>query len=222
VTLPETIPHGVSTVTVHGVTFGMWTSPDKIGRMFSEGNIYELPLLEWIREQKFSGTAIDVGANIGNHTLWMAAVCGLRVEAFEPVLPHVINANVQLNRLRNQVTVYPVGLGSVAGEYHHVSKGVLKVGKSDQTTDERVTVGVLDAYAFHNVALIKIDVEGMEVDVLAGGMFTIGREKPVVVTEEWSKQTTRRIAALLGPLGYTRKHGFGGRGRAPMGIWMAS
>lgn len=201
--------------------YRMWNSPDKIGRAFREGKLYERPLLEWIREQRFKGIAVDVGANIGNHTLWMAAVCGLKVIAFEPVMPHVVRANVALNpHLHSRVQVFEYGLGSAEGEFHHTGKGVLRPGLSDQTTDEIAAVYPMDKLVPHEgVAFIKIDVEGMEVDVLKGSQKVLQTSHPALAIEEWESQTTKAVQAILSPLGYARGTVFGGRGRAPMAIW---
>lgn len=201
--------------------YRMWNSPDKIGRMFRTGNIYERPLLEWVKAQRFRGVAVDVGANIGNHTLWMAAVCGLKVYAFEPVLPHVVRANVALNpHLHSKIVVFEYGLGSTAGTFHHTGKGVLQPGQSDQSTDEVVEVRLMDDLVPRaSVAFIKIDVEGMEVDVLRGAQAVLQSSRPVLAIEEWEQETTESVRSLLAPLGYARVAAFGGRGRAPMGIW---
>ena len=68
----------------------------------------------------------------------------------------------------------PIGLGTayatfrdITGEYKTIS----------------VPVRTLDDYSFTNVALIKIDVEGHEFDVLKGAELTIAREKPVMIIE---------------------------------------
>jgi FkbM family methyltransferase len=231
VALPE-LQDSIVSHTAHGVTYRMWRSPDKIGRHFAAGTPYESPMLEWIwqwgekqpMEPDPTVVALDVGANIGNHTLWMAKVCGFKVHAFEPVMPHVVSANADLNGLLGDpVHVWAVGLGAEQAEYHHTAKGVLKPGKSRESTDEVLIVVKLDdlvtaAYIDH-VDLMKIDVEGMELDVLRGGLTTIERDRPVILTEEWEMSTTNAIQRLIGRFGYKRVHGFGGKGKAPVGVW---
>jgi FkbM family methyltransferase len=49
---------------------------------------------------------------MGNHTLWLAAICGLRVIAVEPLDVKRLQANLALNDL--DVTVWPVALGDRA------------------------------------------------------------------------------------------------------------
>jgi len=217
------LPELINSHTAHDVEYEMYYSPCKIGRHFAAGTLYELSMLEWIYERKIpeNAIALDVGANIGNHTLWMAAVCGLQIHAFEPVMPHAVYANVVLNSLNHVVTVWPCGLGSEPGKFYHEGKGVLKPGQSKQSTDEAFEILRLDDLGIEDVALMKIDVEGMELDVLKGGLATIERDRPVILTEEWEMSTTNAIQRLIGRFGYRRVHGFGGRGRAPVGVWEA-
>jgi FkbM family methyltransferase len=216
------LPELINSHTAHGVEYEMYYSPCKIGRHFAAGTLYELPMLEWIyqwSQGREDSVVLDVGANIGNHTLWMAKVCGFQVHAFEPVMPHAVYANVVLNELQNDVTVWPCGLGSEPGKFYHEGKGVLKPGQSKQSTDETFEILRLDELGIENVALMKIDVEGMELDVLRGGLTTIERDRPVILTEEWEMSTTNAIQRLIGRFGYKRVHGFGGKGKAPVGVW---
>lgn len=184
-------------------------------------------MLEWIYEwsqiqpKNRDLVALDIGANNGGHSLWMSRVCGMFVNAFEPVIPDTLNANVDLNG--GGICVWPWGLGNEQAEYHHTGKGVLKRGKSRESTDEVLHVVRLDDLVseakISKTDLWKVDVEGLEVDVLRGGMATIERDRPVILTEEWETKTTNEIGKLLKPLGYRRTHAFGGKGRAPVGVW---
>lgn len=202
-------------------TYRMWYSPDKIGRAFASGSLYERPFLDWIYEQQFTGTALDVGANIGNHSLWMHFVCNLDVVAFEPVIPHVVRANAHLNGVLNRgVWVYDFALGDVPGVGYHVAKGEISRGKSKQSTDETFEIKRLDSLDMpHDISFIKIDVEGHEPNVLAGGVQLIQAQRPVIATEEWTPLASKKVGDILRPLGYRPAETFGGKGRAPMVCW---
>lgn len=204
-----------------GVTYEMWYSPDKIGRAFASGKLYERPFLDWIYAQNFQGTALDVGANIGNHTLWMHLVCRLNVVAFEPVLPHVVRANALINGAWDDgIEVRDYALGDATGVGFHRAKGVVHQGESLQSTDESFQIKRLDdVWVPGNVSFVKIDVEGMEASVLRGGVGTLALQRPVIATEEWDTLCSEAVAAVLQPLGYTKHETFGGRGKAPMQIW---
>jgi FkbM family methyltransferase len=203
---------------VTGWGYRMWYSPDKIGRSFASGTIYERPLLEWIRDQNFQGAALDVGANIGNHALWMKYICGLDVVAFEPVLPHVIRANDALNG--GYIDVRDYALGDVPSTAHHKGKGVITPGTSNESTDESFEIKRLDDIPLpDHVAFCKIDVEGFEPNVLRGGVQFLREHKPVLAVEQWGPAASAEVAKVLRPLGYVEREKFGGRGRAPMQVW---
>lgn len=187
----------------HGASYVMcsWpvgTAPSKIYACMRAGKPYEEPLLEHIYEQRFPGIAVDAGANIGNHTLWMAAVCGLEVVAFEPVWADNLHANVTLNWLGGRVWVVPVALGDADVAAVHVGRGRLRVGAGE------LPVRRLDDYYLDGVGLIKIDVEGMEPAVLRGGEATIRRDRPAIFAEVGDDRAHQAIARVLRPWGYRR------------------
>lgn len=203
----------------------MWYSPDKIGRHVAKGTLYERPFLDWIYEQQFEGLALDIGSNIGQHTLWMAAICELDVVAFEPVLPHVTRANAHLNDLLDDgIWVHDCALGDVPSTAHHKAKGVIVPGESSQSTDESFEIKTLDSLmpGQSDTSFIKIDVEGFESKVLWGARNFLATNTPVIATEEWGPAATKSVSAVLRPLGYKPEEKFGGRGKAPMQIWRPS
>ena len=134
---------------------------------------------------------VDVGAHIGTHTLAVALLVGERgrVFAFEPqrMVAQVLAANVALNSLAN-VHTYHLGLGaedgalwladidySREGNFGGVSLDAVARPEGDSRPKYRVAVVRLDDfYDQPRLDLIKIDVEGMEVDVLrgAGGLIS--------------------------------------------------
>src|SRR5438309_1113629 len=149
---------------------------------------YEPEVRELLRRSLGPGsTAIDVGANAGAHTLVLAAACGPhgRVVACEPnpVLRERLQANVELNGLRN-VHVLPFALGATAGSavLHvptdpvHTGGASLVAGVHEHLRDAtavEVEVTTLDELVAREglapVRLVKVDVEGLEAGVIAGG-----------------------------------------------------
>ena len=196
-------------------------APSKIARLAARGVPYEQPLLEHIHSLALDGVAVDVGANVGNHTLWMAVMCGLRVHAFEPVVHAQLQANVELNGLDDgRVMVHPVALGERLGEAIHCGDG--RLGKPLAGRGGDVPVFTLDYYGLSSVVVVKVDVEGMEPLVLRGAEATLRRCRPVVFAEEWPDSPVwhDRIAAALEPLGYVMSEVFSGRrSPTPVGKW---
>lgn len=157
---------------------------------------YEADLLEDIRYRVLPGQlALDIGANIGNHTLFLAKICGLKVVAFEP-LPHlheILTHNIELNELADRVTARNVAVGAETGRGRMVSPDPNNLGQSRLQRQEQGTTEVLalDSLSFDQpVSLLKIDVEGMELDVLRGAEQLIGRDLPLIYIEaaEWEEQ----------------------------------
>ena len=136
---------------------------------------------------------------MGNHALWLAIACGLQVETFEPRLHEVIAANIATNNLADRVVVHPVALGDRigSGRWSDKQRGHLKASAGGD-----VEIRTLDSYAFDDVSLIKIDVEGMEMAVLRGAVETIERHRPYIYAEAWDGEYLNEHRAFLEPLGY--------------------
>jgi FkbM family methyltransferase len=168
---------------------------------FSEGEI------DLFRRIVGSGqTVVEVGANIGAHTLFLAQAVGQsgRIVAFEPqrILFQILCANLALNALGN-VEAYQAAVGRSAGrttvpnvDYSQFNNfGGLSLG--NHRVGESVDLVTLDALALEACHLIKIDVEGMEGDVLAGATKTISRLRPVLYVENDREQNSAALIERL-------------------------
>lgn len=204
----------VMTVTAHGQQMRLYYTPiGKVSAAWRTGDVYERPLLDHIREQKFTGVAVDAGANVGNHSIWLAVVCGLTVHAFEPVRHGDLADNVALNGLRDRVVVHPLALADRETRVAYQAKGRL-----DPTRPGRIPAARLDSFGLGDVTVIKADVEGMEPLLLSGAEDTIRRNRPVIFAEEWGQNEHERIRGVLAPWGYTPGIGFR-QGRTVMRRW---
>lgn len=173
----------------------------RVAKMLRAGHPYEHGVLNDMLSLGIEGgTAVDVGANIANHTLWLALVCKLDVVAIEPrdTALAKLRANLELNGLTDRVPVHAIALGDAEGAAEHIGKGRMKVGSG------AVPVRTLDSLDVRDVRLLKIDVEGMEQSVIRGGMETIARDKPVIYAEAWDDDYREATAELLRPLGYSQ------------------
>jgi FkbM family methyltransferase len=163
-------------------------------------------------------TAIDVGANWGCYTYYLSKFCR-RVEAFEPI-PSCAES---ISAFRGpNIRVHAVALSSVSGwrELHIPShRGVPASGHA--TFNELVgpaeaivvPVRTLDEYQFTDVSLLKVDVEGHELEVLQGASRTIDRERPVILVEVEQRHISVPIATVFryitdyGYRGFFWRHG---------------
>ena len=139
--------------------------------------------LRFVRERMLrSGmTIFEVGGHHGHDTMALASWVGPegRVIVFEPVPENaeVIRQNCELNGLGNvEVVQAAVGATPGSGRISGQSNGKIVGGRSGQGIDIDVTT--LDIYCTKNNVypnLVKIDVEGYEVDVLAGASQVLSR-----------------------------------------------
>ena len=165
----------------------------------NRGN-YELAETRWCESVLHPGDiAFDVGANIGLYTLLFSKLVGVegRVHAFEPAPENAqrLRVNLLLNEAENvtleQAAVYSQP-GSVTlnlfeqrlGAWHSIGRPELpdpfEPGRTVAPTRTVEVVAVsLDDYASRagvdRIALLKVDVEGAEPDVLAGAAGLLAR-----------------------------------------------
>ena len=142
------------------------------------------------------GTFLDIGANIGYHSLFAASLLGETgtVLAYEPLLrlSAQMSKSVQENSFTH-VTIHNVALSNVEGfgELSLVDENIgassLQSVKQDRSVCEVVKVPLrkLDSYlhTLIRVDLIKIDIEGSEFEALRGGEELLKRYKPVIILE---------------------------------------
>jgi FkbM family methyltransferase len=160
-----------------------------------------LLLRNYIRE---SDVVLDIGANIGTHTVAFSAMVGSagRVHAFEPQpsLFHFLCGNVALNCLDN-VCVHRKAVGSGGGEI-----GLSKLPSPDTPFNfaavplsapgdgEKVDLISVDSLGLAGCRLIKIDVEGMEEEVLKGAQRTVDTFQPLLFVEN---NTIERASSVI-------------------------
>ena len=151
---------------------------------------------------KDSELFLDIGANMGFYSLALAKENpNLLVQSFEPQ-PSVfktLNANIQLNGLQDRVSASNIGLGC---EERNLIMYVPKFtgtggGSFINLHDEEgeaeqllVPVKILDRIVAGKVDLIKIDVEGFELNVLKGAQKIIKNNHPTIMAEllrKWMK-----------------------------------
>lgn len=138
--------------------------------------------------------AMDIGANIGVHTLRMARAVGEsgRVISFEP-MPHLQNklqANIRLNRLDSIVETFAVAVSDAAGETKMsgsedtFNQGTGRMDNHGETTVQVITGdSKVQELGLTQLDLIKIDIEGYEMKAIQGLAESIARFKPRLLIE---------------------------------------
>jgi FkbM family methyltransferase len=189
-------------------------------RIKSTNGFYEIELLECIRAglRGQASLIVDVGANIGNHTVYFAKVIGAKVICVEPnpVVLDLLDRNIASNGITRRVSVVRAAAADVSGRATLFSGppwnlGMTYVTQEDGrdrrdiptlTLDEIIGSTVQDTGTW--VSAIKIDVEGFEERVLTGCLRTIMRYKPIIIVEAESRKHRCRIDGILLREGYYR------------------
>jgi FkbM family methyltransferase len=164
-----------------------------------------------------NGAFVDVGANIGLYSTRYAAHFEktYAIEA-NPATFHVLQANIAITRSPN---VEPVCIGASdqpgTAEIHVAAGGMLGWSSLTQSGDfDTYPVSIkLDALdnilsGAPRIAMMKIDVEGHEHQVLQGGIETIKRDGPVILFEALSQDAAKASIDLLRSAGYERFYSF--------------
>ncbi|WP_457787448.1 FkbM family methyltransferase [Pseudomonas sp. PL-6] len=181
------------------------------GRIVKDQQPYELEMLRDMAARLQPGDLVlDVGANIGNHTLYLASVAGCRVHAFEPN-KHLCDAlmrSAELNGQGDRVVVHQVGVAANEGvaRFSHLDPANLGAQSLEQVQDadeDSIQLVSLDQMQWpYPVRMIKIDVEGMEGDVIKGAQQLIQRDKPILYVESQTAEDFELLSSQLNALGY--------------------
>ena len=166
----------------------------------------------WLRDPKY---IVDVGANLGNHTLyWATHLQAKKIISIEPVPPNyaMLEKNIQNNHLDCVISVR-----AAIGEHSGMAKvvafddsnyGGTTYEYSDQADDAGDTQKVctldtvLSEFQIPYVDFVKIDTEGFELSVLNGMKEILKRDRPALWIEV-SGNTVADVYDLLSGFGYS-------------------
>jgi FkbM family methyltransferase len=161
---------------------------------------------------------VDIGANIGYTVLAAGCYLGVygKIHAFEPSPEclRLLHDNIYMNRmlglLRPAVIVHPVAIGTAEGERTlsytrlHLGRGSLNPlveaqMQQERLPVERVTVDVSDARQIFDsigqIRLVKIDVEGLEHEVLEALLPALSRGQIDYLDLEFGQQSRGGVVA---------------------------
>ena len=182
-----------------------------VGAIARAGGVWEPEIMDVMhRFIRSDDVCLDIGANVGVHTLAMAALSPEgHVHAFEPSSANFayLSENIRRNRITN-ATAYQLGLSETPGEraFHHFHEyaGCSLSGGGGEGADidsvmtnawgvawdhttETVAFTTLDLWAeakeIDRLDFVKLDVEGFERYVIQGGVQTFRRFRPKLITE---------------------------------------
>lgn len=150
---------------------------------------------------------LDIGANIGNHTLFFMKECGMSFSyCFEPIKKvfDILSKNILINGLNDKTCLYNFAVGETDGKaeiasFHSDNLGGTCLRKQDNGQIRVVSIDSL--HINDDVAFVKIDVEGFELNVILG-MQKLLKEKHPIIFIEVRGCFFDRINEILVAMGY--------------------
>ena len=185
------------------ISFFVENELDFVQREHLARHFYEQDELQIISKHFFGGTFIDVGANVGNHSIYMAKCAGAsRIIAFEPNPKafRVLKTNMRLNGI-DFMELHNVGLGrsSLRASIHATR---FNLGSGFLTPSEEGPITVVSGDSIladvEKIDMIKIDTEGFELEVLGGLSITLAKRKPKIFIEVECKNESEFFGVIAG------------------------
>lgn len=139
---------------------------------------------------------LDIGANIGNHSVFWAMHGAKKIYAFEPVHAtyRMLLKNIEINQMQEIIIPQNIALGDekTSGEISSVCTnniGGTSIKSSQNANNYSLIIERLDNINLgeQRIDFCKIDVEGFEKKTLNGMKKTLQKYKPVVFIESWEK-----------------------------------
>lgn len=155
-----------------------------------EQDFYEDEILDYLADNYYlQGIILDVGANIGNHTVYFNEYMPCdRVIAIEPVLKNfeILQINTSTRNIVRYFGAASDHFGTLKMLINEANMGTSKVSDEGECP---VPCFPIDSLFFDTyISLIKIDVEYYEPQVLEGAKETIALHKPLILIEDWDAQ----------------------------------
>ena len=173
-----------------------------LGGMFYEAS--RIGMLGYINaNDKGARKIIDIGASIGNHSIFFAGVLGAEVHAIEPnkkSFEH-LEYNINLNKLN--VVCHNIAIGAKVGRCSMETISEDNIGMTEVRKGDDVDIKPIDGLKFiEGYDLIKIDVEHYNEQVLIGAKETFTKGNGVIYIESESQEE------LVVTDGYMKEYGY--------------
>jgi FkbM family methyltransferase len=178
-------------------------------------NFYEARLLSMVQAAGVvspDSVVCDVGANIGNHTVFFGRVLGAaKVLAFEPQehCHDTLTTNIALNGMEGRAVAYNCMIGARTGAGQMARFNARNLGGTAFAARDGGEIAmfalddVIEAPDLERLDLIKIDVEGMQLEVLQGARSILEHRRPALWIELLARDNSYDAAAdFLAEYGY--------------------
>ena len=187
---------------------------DSLSKEISINGVYEEEELNLISNIIDKEIFIDVGANIGNHTLYFSNTFK-KIYSFEPSPKAYKLLQFNTEDIPN-IEIFNFGLSNLKKKLNILFESVKNVGSQNFRNEHKQGREVFferfdDLYNFENsISFIKIDVEGNELDVLRSMKKNLENNSPIISLEFDMKNfsSNNEIIRFLRELGYKKFYFF--------------
>ena len=181
-------------IIVEGIPMTVFGSPELISdaivrdNRFWEHHIFE----QWVQHFPQNGLMLDIGANIGNHSLMFhKSFPYLKIWAFEMSYSNFILLYKNILPY-SEIKCFNVALSDSVKlisykDSENNNNGGIAVHRIDEGRHNQVTISLDSLNILEKVSFIKIDIEGHEKFVYEGMRNLLLRDKPLIWAEDWVK-----------------------------------
>ena len=168
---------------------------------------YEAKLLGIVEQMGIVGpqsVVADVGANIGNHTVYFGRIMGAaKVLSFEPQFHchDTLCTNIALNGLEKTALAFNCLIGAETGNGALAKFNARNLGGTSFAADSDGDIPLfalddaIDPADLDGLDLIKIDVEGMQMEVLGGAEGILSERRPALWIELLARDAAFDVAS---------------------------
>jgi FkbM family methyltransferase len=177
------------------------------------GTLFEKFIVTFVKQFiNPKGNILDLGANIGTHSIIYSNYTSGKVYSFEPqkTVFDILKKNIELNNCPN-IIPYNFGASNVNKEFYMLANyekkdnhGAFSINESlDEKSGLKVECKIIDELDIQDVCYVKIDVEGHEYQALLGMKKLLERYHPVIMIEIHDSSLTKNETIIfLIELGY--------------------
>ena len=189
---------------------GYHTEDSIFDQIVTKQTFYEERLLEKARSLNLDGVYVDIGANIGNHSIFFNCFCNsTKVYSFEidASIFAILKKNIELNCAEDTYHLGEIGILDRKGlvdlsDINHLNAGMTKIVNVEGSQREVDTLDNI-MHGVDNIVLIKMDVEGFELQIIEGAKDILENQSPVIFAELATKKEFKLFKDAVSKFGYT-------------------